>query len=119
MNKFFKVFSLVFAVLFIWAAFVQWNDPDTFFWILIYALAALLSVLFFLDCLSFGLGVAMAIAYLAGVFLSWPDQFEGFTIGQGDITNIEEGREAFGLLICGVVLLVYALRVRYARRLKL
>jgi hypothetical protein len=46
----------------------------------------------------------------------WPEKFEGFNIGEGDIVNIEKGREAFGLLIIAVVLLVYALRIRYMRR---
>ena len=51
---------------------------------------------------------------LATVFL-WPDQFEGFTIGEGDIENIERGREAVGMLIVAVVFLIFSLRLRFQK----
>ena len=40
----------------------------------------------------------------------YPEKFEGFEIGAGDIKNIEEGREAYGLLIIAIVMLLLALR---------
>ncbi|GAB3811307.1 hypothetical protein GCM10028895_01340 [Pontibacter rugosus] len=38
--------------------------------------------------------------YTAGAILAWPERFEGIYIGGGDIKNIEEAREALGLLLC-------------------
>ena len=47
-----------------------------------------------------------------------PEKFEGFEIGVGDIKNVEEGREAFGLLIIAMVLLIFAGRTYLARKSK-
>ncbi len=116
MNTVFKVMALIFALLFIWAAAVQYNDPDTLIWVLVYGLASLFSVLFLVKRLSFPLALGAALAYLVGTVYVWPDKFEGFAIGAGDIINIERGREAFGLLIIALVLLAYALRIRYLNK---
>ncbi|QNP53994.1 hypothetical protein H9L05_03210 [Hymenobacter qilianensis] len=45
---------------------------------------------------------------LCGGFFQWPAHWEGVALKNGmkDI-NIEEGREALGLLICAVSLLIY------------
>ena len=37
----YKVFSLVFAVLFLISAGLQWNDPDPYLWIPLYLLSVL------------------------------------------------------------------------------
>jgi len=42
----------------------------------------------------------------------FPEKFEGFTVGNGDIKNIEEGREAFGLLVMGLFFSLFAYRSR-------
>ena len=42
---------------------------------------------------------------------NWPEKFEGFTIGEGDIVNIERGREAFGVLIAALLMGIYAVRI--------
>lgn len=116
MNSFFKIFAVIFAVLFVWAAYVQHNDPDALLWYGIYGVAALVSILFALGRLNFAAFLVFALLYLVGTFMSWPEKFEGFEIGQGDIVNIEKGREAVGLLIVAVVMLIYAFRARLQRR---
>lgn len=116
MKLIFKIFALLFALLFLLAAFVQWNDPDAFLWYFVYGIPALASLLFLFGRLSQGLAFILSIGYLVGMVFAWPEKFEGFNIGEGDIVNIEKGREAFGLLIIALVLLVYALRIRYIRR---
>jgi hypothetical protein len=116
MKLIFKVFALLFALLFLLAAFVQWNDPDAVLWYFVYGIPALVSLLFLFGRLSHGLAFILSIGYLVGMVFVWPEKFEGFNIGEGDIVNIEKGREAFGLLIIAVVLLVYALRIRYMRQ---
>lgn len=119
MNLLFKIMAFVFAVLFFWAAALQWNDPDAWVWGFIYGLAALMSLLFMVNRLSLRLAAVAALIYLVGTVYTWPDKFEGFTIGEGDITNIERGREAFGLLIIALVLFAYAVRMKYLRKSKL
>ncbi len=118
MKYVFKILALVFALLFIWAAYVQQNDPDALLWYAIYGVAALTSILFALGRLNFMTSAVLCVVYLVGTFLLWPDKFEGFTIGEGDIVNIERGREACGLLIVSVVLLIFALRIRFEKSLK-
>jgi hypothetical protein len=58
------------------------------------------------------------ITALIGFFYTYPEKFEGFEIGQGDIKNIEEGREAYGLLIISIVMLTLAIRGLMKRRSK-
>ena len=99
MKSLFKILALVFTILFIYAAAVQYNDPDAFIWYIIYGIAALASVLFFLGKLNYNLAALLCVVYLIATLWNWPDQFEGVTIGEGDIDNIEKGREALGTLI--------------------
>ena len=118
MKSFFKIAGILFAVLFTWAAYLQYNDPDATIWYVIYGLAAVISVFFVVNRLSFVVAILCCLLSLVGAYKQWPVQFQGFTIGEGDIENIERGREACGLLIIAVVMLVYALRIRFVKRIK-
>lgn len=108
MTKFFKIFAFVFAALFIYAAAVQYNDPDATKWYAIYGMAALASLLFAFGQLRTLWAIVLMIFYIGFAIYSWPEKFEGVTIGEGDIVNIEKGREALGMLISGVVMAVYS-----------
>lgn len=112
MRGFFKVFAGVFAILFALATYVQNNDPDAFLWYLIYGSAALACVSFIFDQLDYRLAFLLALAYLIGVFVSWPTDFQGVSIGGGAIDNIEHAREALGLLINAFVMAVLGFRVK-------
>lgn len=107
MNKFLKIFAFVFAVLFIYAAAVQYNDPDATKWYAIYGMAALASVLFAFGQLRTLWAIILMTFYIGFAMYSWPEKFEGVTIGKGDIVNIEQGREALGMLISGLVMAIY------------
>ncbi|WP_350287014.1 transmembrane 220 family protein [uncultured Croceitalea sp.] len=109
MNKFLKVLAFIFSALFIYAAVVQYNDPDAVKWYAIYGMAALASILFAFDQLRLTWAIVLSVFYIGLTVFTWPEKFEGVTIGEGDIVNIERGREALGLLIAGVVMAVYAL----------
>ncbi|MDC6352057.1 transmembrane 220 family protein [Zeaxanthinibacter sp. PT1] len=117
MKVFFKVFAIIFGILFLWAAFVQYNDPDAILWYAIYGSAFVISVLFALDRLPWMIPAVLFVLYMVGVAYTWPETFEGVTIGGGDIENIEKAREALGLLIMAILMLVYTLRTRYIRKL--
>lgn len=116
MKSLFKFLALVFVLLFLWAVYVQYNDPDAILWYVIYGVAALVSLFFFLGRMYYIVPAILCILYLIGTFWVWPETFEGVEIGGGDIDNIERGREALGLLITSVVMLMFALRIRFAGR---
>lgn len=115
MKSLFKILSLVFTVLFLMAAFVQWNDPDATIWYVIYGIAVLASLLFYLGRLNYLAALILAVLYIIGTLILWPEKWEGITIGGGDIVNVERARESLGLLITGLVMLMYAVRKRVAR----
>jgi hypothetical protein len=119
MKTFFKVLALIFAILFAWAVYLQNNDPDASMWYIIYGLASVASLLFAIGRLTFTIAIFLCFLAIVGTYFLWPVKFEGFTIGKGEIENIERGREAFGLLIIAVVMSVYALRIRYEKKLKM
>ncbi len=113
MNTFFRIFALVFALLFLLAVAVQYNDPDALIWYIVYGLAAIASLLFFFGKLKYYMAALLCTAYLLGSFIVWPEVYEGLTIGEGDIVNVERGREAIGLLLISAIMLIYALRLRF------
>ncbi len=112
MNKFLKILAFVFMALFSYAAVVQHNDPDAVRWYAIYGMAAFASLLFALGNLRFFWASLLAVFYFGFAIYTWPDKFEGVTIGEGDIVNIERGREALGLLIAGIAMSIYAIANR-------
>ncbi len=116
MKTFFKLISIVFTILFLLAAYVQWNDPDALLWYAIYGSAAVASLFFFLDKLSLKIALLLFVLYFIGVFIFWPDKFEGVGLTDGEINNIEHARESLGLLINALVLLLYGLRIRFTER---
>lgn len=108
-KRFLKILALVFAALFVTSAVLQYNDPDPYLWYGIYGAAALISLLYFFNRLPLWVAFIAGLIFIVGGVMTWPAQYEGVTIGGGDINNIEEGREALGLFITAVVFLVYAL----------
>ena len=113
MKTIFKILSLIFTAMFIYAAVVQYNDPDAFLWYIFYGVAAIASLLFFLGKMNYILAAALCVIYLIGALWIWPEKFEGIEIGKGDIVNVERGREALGMLIVSLAMLLYALRIRF------
>lgn len=111
MKTFLKILAIIFALLFIAAAVVQYNDPDAVKWYLIYGLAALASILFALGRLKFLWALFLFGFFIGFAIYSWPAKFEGVTIGEGDIVNIERGREALGLLIAALAMGIYGIGV--------
>ncbi|MBL7474145.1 transmembrane 220 family protein [Robertkochia sediminum] len=110
-----KIAAALFTLLFLISALVQYNDPDPYLWYFIYGMAAVISMMYIFEKLPFWVALIAGIACLAGVIITWPQQFEGVTIGQGDIKNIEEGREALGLLITALVMMGYAIVLRFKK----
>ena len=115
-----KAFNLIFCLLFIFSAALQYNDPDPYIWVPIYLYGAWF-------CYQAFKGKYFPIAYLAGIFifsvyalfllfdktgaLSWYKEHDAENIVQSMKATkpwIEETREFGGLLI-----LISALAVDY------
>jgi hypothetical protein len=112
-----KIFNLVFCLLFIVSAGLQYNDPDPYLWITIYLIGALISFKafqgIFFPRLSLYL-VALFTGYCVFLFfskngvLTWlfEHQLENIVVGMKASTPwIENTREFFGLIILTSVIL--------------
>ena len=116
MNAIFKFLAFVFTLMFIYAAYVQGNDPDPLQWYLIYGLAAFASLLFLFGRLKPIMAIIAFIFFAYQSFTNWPEAFEGVGGVDGnflkmgtDNINIEQGRESLGTAIASVAMLIYAL----------
>lgn len=122
-----KTFNLVFTVLFILFAGLQYNDPDPFLWIPIYLFAAFLCWkasrgIYHKKLLWLGLGLyGLYAVYLLldknGV-LSWASEHAAeslVTSMKAEKPWIEETREFGGLLI---LMAVFAVNLYYAAKVK-
>ena len=106
MNRFFNYLAFALTVLFVWAAYVQLNDPDAGLWIALYLAAAVGTFLFAINRIPYWVGFLLAIIYGALAIVYWPEAFEGVRIGSGDIDNIERGRESLGMGITALIFLI-------------
>ncbi|SNR39073.1 Transmembrane family 220, helix [Maribacter sedimenticola] len=112
MKVLFKILGYVFAILFAVGAILQYNDPDAMLWVAIYVIAAAISLAFAVQKIGFKPLILMGIFCCVGFLYLYPSNFQGFDLNDGDIKTVELGREAFGLLIIGVVFLIFGFRVK-------
>ncbi len=115
MNSFFKIFGWLFGILCLVSAVLQYNDPDPMVWISIYVIIAAISFAFALGKVKAVVPLLAGVIAILGCWYTFPEQFQGFTIGEGDIKNIEEGRESIGLLIVALVMFVFAFWTRFSK----
>ncbi|HEX8278864.1 MAG TPA: transmembrane 220 family protein [Segetibacter sp.] len=113
-----KVFNIVFVVLFIIAAALQYNDPDPYIWIPIYLYGAFLCFKAIQQKyvpLLYLTGLLIYSAYALYLFidktgvLSWVTKHNAENIAETMKASkpwIEETREFFGLLILIIVLVI-------------
>ena len=115
MNIFFRIFGWIFGLLCLVSAALQYNDPDPIAWILVYSIVAVVSFAFAMNRIKAVVPLVVGILALLGTWFVFPEKFQGFEIGGGDIKNIEEGREAVGLLIIGLIMFVYATWLHFSK----
>lgn len=106
-----KIFNLVFVVLFILSAALQYNDPDPYIWIPLYLYGALLCFMAYkskVNLTLYWIGLAVYVSYAIFLFfdntgvLNWATEHDAENIAQSMKATkpwIEETREFFGLLI--------------------
>ena len=113
-----KIFNILFVLLFIFSAALQYNDPDPYLWMPIYLYGAVLCWLAFKNRyypVAYLIGIFLYAVYAAILFFAkdgvwdWCKEHNSESIVQSMKATkpwIEETREFFGLVILIVVLLV-------------
>ena len=107
-----KIINITFTIIFALFAIVQYNDPDPWLWIILYAFVALVSALavagiYYKSWIYVGI-----LACLIGMSILLPDFIDWIRNGAESITqsmkaekpHIELTREFLGLFLCGLVL---------------
>ena len=120
-----KVFNILFCILFLISAGLQYNDPDPYIWIPIYLYGAILCWLAFrnqyypkayLAGIIIFAGYAVYFFFTENGVLDWIQKHDAENIAanmKATTPWIEDTREFFGLVILIVVLLVNLI---YAKR---
>ena len=113
-----KIFNLIFFLLFVVSAVLQYNDPDPYLWIPIYMYGAVLCWLAFrtkyypkayLIGILFYLGYAIYLFFSKDGVWDWLTKHNAEDIAatmKAEKPWIEDTREFFGLIILIVVLLI-------------
>lgn len=110
----FKFFAVLMIVLFSYAIVVQFNDPDTAYWIALYAISLLTTVLAVINVSLGGfywlvLGIYLAsVAWLSPNFSS--TSLEAFAAVGMDNIQQELVRELWGMVICAAWAVVLVIR---------
>ena len=112
-----KVFNIIFCLLFVFSAALQYNDPDPYLWIPIYMYGAVLCWLAFRNKYypkAYLIGIFIYLTYAIYLFfakdgvLDWINKHNAEDIAatmKAEKPWIEETREFGGLLILMVVLI--------------
>jgi hypothetical protein len=123
-----KIFNLVFCLLFIVSAGLQYNDPDPYLWIPIYLIGSLISFKAFqgicLPRLSLLFSIFLFIYSIYLFFdkygvLTWIFDHQAEDIAgsmKASTPWIEETREFFGLIILIIVLIANYIYLRFFNR---
>lgn len=113
-----KVFNIIFCILFIISAGLQYNDPDPILWIPIYLLGAFISYsairnkyypLLTLSAIILFVIYAIYLFFDKSGVLIWATEHQAENIAESMKASkpwIEETREFFGLLILIAVMLI-------------
>lgn len=125
-----RLFNIIFIVIFIFFAALQYNDPDPYVWMPIYLYAAFLcyrAIQKKWDPMLYLVGVIVYIGYAAYLFfdktgvLDWAEEHNGESIVQtmkAEKPWIEETREFGGLAIILIVLAINFFWLRKQRKLQ-
>ncbi|WP_276485812.1 transmembrane 220 family protein [Paraflavitalea pollutisoli] len=113
-----KIFNLLFCLLFVVSAALQYNDPDPYVWIPIYGYGAVLCWLAFRGKYypkAYLFGFAVFTIYAIFLFTEkngvwdWLTEHQAENIAQSMKAStpwIEDTREFFGLMILNIVLII-------------
>ena len=119
-----KIFNIIFTIVFVLSAALQYNDPDPYLWVPVYLYGAYLCyqaihkkynpVLYIIGLVIY-VGYALYLFFDKQGVLNWVNEHNAESITQSMKATkpwIEETREFGGLLILIVVLLINMLWLR-------
>ena len=121
-----KATNITLTILFVLFAIVQLNDPDPWFWVLLYGFVAVISGFASIGkYYKIAIYIGMAICFL-GVVIFFPEFKNWLEIGtpniaesmKADKPHIEFVREFFGLVIAFSALLFHFFQYRKLNNLK-
>jgi hypothetical protein len=116
----FRALNVVMLLVFLLCIAVQYNDPDSVTWMFFYGVPAVLTLMAIRRRYTWVSLLAAAIYFIGFVYwvprttIEHPSHL--FTDLQMHEKGIEEAREAFGLLICAVWVLVIGIAWLKSRR---
>lgn len=113
-----KTLASLLGIVFLSFVVVQYNDPDPLLWMLVYGFASGLCFYYAFLKVSHRLLWVTTLLFIAGAIYMWPAQFEGISIGSGNINNIEEARESLGLLFCSLTFMGFIANDTFTARSK-
>ena len=102
-----KIASVLIALMFIAFGALQYNDPDPFLWMAIYFFTAVLAILRIFNRSVLVLNLPLAIVCIVDGIVLTPALQENYF-------DLEEAREAFGVYIVALWLLIQYLMLRSA-----
>jgi Transmembrane family 220, helix len=120
-----KIVNIVFAILFLVSAILQYNDPDPYLWIPIYMYGAIICWQafrnkFYPSASMFGIFVfavyAIYLFFTEDGVLDWIQKHDAENIAgtmKASTPWVEDTREFFGLII---LIVVFAINYFYAKR---
>lgn len=123
-----KVFNIIFAILFVVSAGLQYNDPDPYIWMPLYLYGAWLcfqAVKNQFNIKLYWIGLAVYVGYAIFLFfdktgvLNWANEHNAENIAQSMKATkpwIEETREFFGLLILVAALLTNMIAINRTKK---
>lgn len=122
-----KIFNIIFIILFVVAAVLQYNDPDPYIWVPLYLFGAFLCYraikrkfdlsLYLIGFVAYGIYAVYLFFDKFGV-MNWATEHHSDNIAQtmkASAPWIEETREFFGLLILILVLLINFIWLKRAK----
>ncbi len=118
----FRLLNGAMALLFLFGAAVQYNDPDPLRWIAIYVAAAVMCVLAVANRLPWWLAASVGAVALAWAATLAPSAFphvripEMFAAWEMANQRVEEGREMYSLLLIAIYMGVLAVVLRRRTR---
>ncbi len=117
-----KIFSIIFAIIFLLFCIVQFNDPDPFIWIAIYSSMVVVCAIAAFDYYPrrmYWILLVLFVAYSTMdipsvlIWLKQDDRAALFDeVAKMKYLYIEETREFLGLMICVSVLVFYLVKSR-------
>ena len=117
----FRIINALMALIFLMAVVVQYNDPDPLQWMAIYGAACVISVLAWrrghVHLVAPLLVGAVALGWAVGIMIGGPggaNYLHMFDTWEMQSVNVEQAREATGLLIVAAWMAVLAARARRA-----